>query len=63
MVSPMDCATESTYCKSAEPSSPIGVPTAIKAISASLMASPISVVKNKFLLATLLSTMVSNPGS
>ena len=30
---PIDLATDNTYCKSADPSSPIGVPTAIKVIS------------------------------
>ena len=63
MACPIDLATASTYCKSAEPSSPIGVPTAIKAISAFCKASFKAVVKNRFLFFTFFNTMVSKPGS
>ena len=51
--SPISFATDRTYFKSAEPSSPIGVPTAIKTISASFIPDSKSLVKQILFLLTL----------
>ncbi len=56
-------ATASTYCRSAEPSSSGGVPTAMNWISACATASATSVVKRSRPSPTLRATIASSPGS
>ena len=63
MCSAIDFATLSTYCRSAEPSSSGGVPTAIKIASASSRPSAKVLVKSRCLLLWLLSTKGSSLGS
>ena len=61
--SPISLATCRTYLRSAEPSSPIGVPTAIKATSQFSRLSFKLVLKSKVLLSIFLFTIGSKPGS
>ena len=60
---PMSRATSSTYCRSAEPSSPGGVPTAMKTISERSTASAMLVVKRRRSSRALRLTISSRPGS
>ena len=63
MTWPMARATFSTCVKSAEPSSPCGVPTAMKTMSDARTDAGSSVVKLKRSSATFRRTISSNPGS
>ncbi len=63
MLRPTVSATASTCCRSAEPSSPGGVPTAMKMTSAPRTASATSVVKRMRPSERLRSTSGSRPGS
>ena len=60
---PMSRATCSTYCRSAEPSSPGGVPTAMKIIRERPTASSMLVVKWSRSSRALRLTISSRPGS
>ena len=60
---PMVVATARTCCRSALPSSPGGVPTAMKTMSPCRTASPISVVKRSRPSAAIRTTSASSPGS
>ncbi len=63
MCSPMVSATASTCCRSALPSSPSGVPTAMKITSDSCTAFAMSVVNVSRPLSTFRATSGSSPGS
>ena len=63
MCRPISRATASTCWRSAEPSSPGGVPTAMKMTLAPRMAAPMSVVNVRRPSAWLRCTMGSRPGS